>query len=71
MGSLKSLMIFSINTNHAFTSAREKIHLPITALFLHSYIGNIFLSKNIHNWVPLNAILLLQFSAEGVILDGQ
>ena len=55
-------MVVSINTNSAFSSARNKIRLQITEVLFCTTPGDL-------KWVTLNYVLLPLFVTMEIILD--
>ena len=68
--SLETLTVVTINAEGAYTTASDKIRLPVTKVFLRAAVGSLAKSKKLRNWVDLNAVFLLPFITEEVILKG-
>ena len=68
-GFLKDLDMVTFNAEHTFAGASDKIHLSATIVLLHAAVGNLSKLKKLHNWVAMNAVLLLPFLTNVVILE--
>ena len=64
----ETLTMVTINAEGAAATASDNIRLPVTNVFLRADVGSLAKSKNLRNWVALNAVLLLPFITETVIL---
>ena len=71
MVSPKFITDVEIDTKRAFTRADDKIRFPTTEVLLCATAGDLVRSKKPHNWVTINAVLLLSLITKAVILDGQ
>ena len=48
----------------------DKIRLPVTEVLLRAAVSDLAQSKNQQDWMLHNAVLLLTFLTEAIILDG-
>ena len=68
--SLEAPTMVTIGPESTFAGVGKHIRLPATKVFLCAAIGNLFKSNKICDWMVLNAILLLPFLIEEVVLEG-
>ena len=68
--SLESPRVVSINSKRTFSSAGEKIHLPVAEVLLCAAASNLACLKNMRYLKSLNAVLLPPFLTEAIILEG-
>ena len=48
-GLLEALTVTTIDTEHSFAGAKDKIHLPTTKVLLHSAVGGLYKSEKLRN----------------------
>ena len=69
--SLDSPSLVLIDFNIAFSMDGDKIRLPFAEVLLCAAAGDLAISKNQMDWMPLNAVLLPPFLTEAEIFDGE
>ena len=69
-GFLKSRTVFMIDVEHAFASTSDNIRLPTIEVLLCTAVGDLINLKKLRNWAALDAILLLPFLSNAVVLEG-
>ena len=70
-GSMESPMVVSIDVKSAFARASEENCLPVMEVLISAAVRNLAHSKNLRDWALLNAVLLLSFITDVVVLDGK